>query len=183
MPSIGTFEARSFLTSLYNLAERKAAETLKKVEDVEILANQKIAALETEYEEKTEDLKNQYDQKLAAALSFFIFYEETVMSVLETIPNEKLQKAVAVFKSKLELKKNEITATIGEIYQNYELAVEHKGEEIRKEYDHKIKFLEDEIKKISLYVNEIKGDNSNGEEREPGETDSNPTQEEIQSNQ
>ena len=169
------------LTSLYELGERKATETLEIVKKVETLANEKIAALEATYSEKTEELKKEYECKIACALSIVNFYEESVFCILGQIPNAKVQSLLADFESKYEEKKWEITQVVDFTYQTYLENLDLVKQEVRKEYDDKISFLEDEIKKLELYIKEIKGDESNGEEREE-ESNSDPIAEEIQEN-
>lgn len=163
--SIGK-KAINKLTSLYYLGDQKAKETLEKVKEVEILANEKI-----------EGLKAEYEQKVAVLVSIVAFYEETVFLILEEIPNAKVQARLAQFKESYQEKKNEITSVIGEIYQDFNLAVEKKENEIRKEYEGKIEYLENQIKQLGLYFDELKGAYDNGEREE--EADSNPTEEAL----
>jgi hypothetical protein len=156
------------LTSLYHLGDRKANETLEKVKEVELLAKDKIEAL-----------KGEYEQKVACLVSIVNFYEESVFVILEDIPNAKVQTKLANFKKIYIQKKEEIKATIGEIYQDYNLALERKEDEIRKEYEDKIAYLENQIAQVSLYLNEIKKEEANDGQGE--ETiNTNPTEEEIQ---
>lgn len=169
------------LTSLYNLGQRTTNETLKKVQDVETLAKEKISALEAEYSQKADEIQRACEEKVALALSFVVFYEESVLSVLDKLPNAKVKAALLEFKSKLDEKKKTITATIGELYFDFTKAVENKEKEIQEQYNEKILFLEDEIKKLTLYIEEIKGEQNNGEQREePSEINSDSTEEEIQ---
>lgn len=169
------------LTSLYNLGQRTANETLKKVQDVETLAKEKISALEAEYSQKADEIQRACEEKVALALSFVVFYEESVLSVLDKLPNAKVKAALLEFKSKLDEKKKTMTATIGELYYDFTKAVENKEKEIQEQYNEKILFLEDEIKKLTLYIEEIKGEQNNGEQREqPSEINSDSTEEEIQ---
>lgn len=79
------------LTGLYRIGEQKATQTLKKVEEVETLAKEKIKALESQYEQKANELKAEYEQKAATLVSIINYYEESVFSILEKIPNAKVQ--------------------------------------------------------------------------------------------
>lgn len=156
------------LTKLYNLGDEKAVKTLEKVKEVELLANEKIEAL-----------KGEYEQKVACLVSIVNFYEESVFVILEDIPNAKVQSKLALFKESYKSKKEEITQVIGEIYQDFNLALERKEDEIHKEYEDKIAYLENQIAQVSLYLNEIKKEEVNDGQGE--ETiNTNPTEEEIQ---
>ena len=165
------------LTNLYALGKEKADKTLQKVEDIEKAANQKIAALEADYQEKTESLKSEYEQKAAVVVSLLNYYEETLFAILEKIPNAKVQNELAVFKANYQEKKAAITETIGEIYDDFNLEVENSRKEIEKQYQEKVDFLADEIKKLNLYITELKGGESNGQGKESENTD--PIEKEI----
>ena len=69
---------------------------------------------------------------------------------------------------------------IGLIYEDYNKTVEEIEEKVREEYKEKVAFLEEKLKELSLYVNEIKPK----EESEDGEREerinSDPTGEEVQ---
>lgn len=168
------------LTGLYNLGDEKASRTLKKVEEVETLAKERIDELEAQYEQKTADLTAAYEEKVATLVSIVNFYEEAFFAVLEKIPNAKVQGEIAALRETYETKKKEISDVIGIIYQDYTLILQNKEKEIRKEYDEKVAFLENEIKRLSLFLNEIKKpeekDNGQGEET----TNSNTTKETLQ---
>lgn len=167
------------LTALYDLGERKANEALEKVKKVEILANEKINALEAYYNEKVDEVEKNCQEKIAVALSFVAFYEQSVLSILDQLPNAKVQAALLEFKKTLDEKKKNITATIGEVYFDFTAAVEHNREEVEQQYREKVEYLENEIKQLALYINEIKGEESNGEQEGTSETDSDTTKEEI----
>lgn len=161
------------LTDLYALGKEKADKTLEKVQEVEILATEKIEALKAEYEEKAENLKSEYEQKAAVLISLLNFYEETLFVILEKIPNAKVQNELAIFKANYQGKKAAITETIGEIYEDFNSAVEKNKEEVEQQYKEKIDYLADEIKKLNLYISELKGGEQDGEQREESEnTDS-----------
>lgn len=168
------------LTNLYNLGVSRANETLKKVEDVEKLAKEKIEALKGYYEEKAEELKNQCEQKVACAISFVNYYEDGVFAILEKIPNAKVQNEVKAFKEQYKEKKKEISETIGDIYEDYQLALKEKEDEIRKDYDSKVAYLENQINETKLFIAELKEAKEDGK-REENE-DSNPEEENIQEN-
>jgi len=168
------------LTSLADLTAQKANDTLKKVEEVETLAKEKIAALQADYEEKAEKLKTEYETKVACVVSIFNYNEERLFAILEKIPNAKVQDELIKFKKGYEEKKKEITEVIGLIYEDYNKTVEEIEEKVREEYKEKVAFLEEKLKELSLYVNEIKPK----EESEDGEREesinSDPTGEEVQ---
>ena len=166
------------LTGLYRDGLEKASQTLKKVEDVEKLATEKINALEREYTQKLEDFENKCEQKVACVVSYFNLYQNKVFDTLEKIPNAKVQACVKEFRNDFEEKKQEISDTIGIIYEDYEAALENSKKEIELKYQDKINFLESQIAQIQLYFNEIKGETTNGEREE--ETNSNPTEETLQ---
>lgn len=166
------------LTELYALGKEKADKTLQKVEEVEILAKEKIEALEAEYEQKAENLKSEYEQKAIVVISLLNYYEQTLFNILEKIPNAKVQAELAVFKANYQDKKAAITETVGEIYEDFNLAVERTKEEVSKEYQEKVDFLADEIKKLNLYISELKGGEPDGEQREESEN-TEPIEEEI----
>jgi len=168
------------LTKLYYLGDKIATETLKKVQDVETLAKERIDELEGCFEQKVTKLKNEYEQKVAALISIANFYEETLFITLEKIPNAKVQEQVAILKEEYQNKKKEIEEIVGVIYQDYTLALKNKEEEIRREYDEKVNYLENQIAQITLYLNEIKKEEPSDGEGEEGENP-NPTEEEIQS--
>lgn len=168
------------LTSLYKLGHERANDTLKKVEEVETLAKEKIAELEAQYEQKTADLTAAYEEKVATLISIVNFYEESFFAVLEKIPNAKVQGEISNLRETYEAKKKEISDVIGIIYQDYTVILQNKEKEIRKEYDEKVAYLENEIKRISLYLNEIKEpeENNNGQGEET--INSNTTEETLQ---
>lgn len=168
------------LTNLYKLGHERANDTLKKVEEVEILAKEKIAELEAQYEQKINELTAAYEEKVATLVSIVNFYEETLFVILEKIPNAKVQSELATLRETYETKKKEISDVIGIIYQDYTLILKNKEEQIRKEYDEKVAYLENEIKRISLYLNEIKEpeEENNGQGEET--VNSNTTEEALQ---
>ena len=159
------------------LGDEKATQTLERAKEVELLAKEKIAALEAEYTQKCEAFKSECEQKVACAVSLVNFYEEAVFNILEKIPNVKVQEELKGFKGIYKEKKEQITETIGVIYQDYDLALERSKEEVRHEYEEKVAYLENEIAKINLYFSEVKGGNANGERKET--EDSNPTQAQV----
>ena len=179
--SIGKKALRK-LTSLYTLGDQRNSTTLKKVEEVERLATERIEALESHYEQKASELKAEYEQKVATLVSIVNFYVESLFESLELVPNAKVQNQIKVLKANYETKKNEIAQVIGPIYQDYTSALEKQKDEIRKEYDEKVAFLESEIAQLSLYINEIK--ESKEEEPSDGEreetTNSNPEEKTLQ---
>ena len=168
------------LTSLYNLGHQKANDTLKKVEDVERLANEKIEGLKADYEQKAADIENKCDQKVAFLISVVNFYEESTFSILEKVPNAHVQEELTKFKQSYQAKKKEISDAIGVIYQDHTLALEKAKEEIRKEYDDKIDFLENEIKEFNLYLSELKKEEEPNDGEREESTDSNPDEETLQ---
>lgn len=155
------------LTSLYATGKERADKTLKKVEDVEKLANERIEALKSEYEAKA-----------AIYVSLFNFYIEVLFNSLSEIPNAKVQARVKKYKESYEEKKNQITQSIGLLYEDIELFEEKSKAELHKQYEEKINYLENQIKQLSLFLNTFKEDENDGEERETSE-DSVPAQEEI----
>lgn len=168
------------LTSLYNLGHERANDTLKKVEKVETLAKEKIAELEAQYEQKTADLTASYEEKVATLVSIVNFYEEAFFAVLEKIPNAKVQGEIANLRETYESKKKEISDVIGVIYQDYTVILQNKEKEIRKEYDEKVAFLENEIKRLSLYLNEIKEPEEPNDGQGEETINSNTTEEALQ---
>ena len=155
------------LTTLYELGLQKAAATEKKVQDVEKLAKEKL-----------DELKADYEQKIAVFVSIVNFYEESVFSILEEIPNAKVQARLKDFKESYQEKKEVIKLTIGEIYEDFEIAVDKKANLIRQEYEEKIAFLEKQIADINLYFQEIKEEPV--DEQETKETkDSDPIEETV----
>jgi len=170
--------AISKLTQLYNLGVERANDTLKKVEEVETLAKEKIEALEREYTQKLEDFENKCEQKVACVVSYFDLYQNKVFDTLEKIPNAKVQACVKEFKANFEEKKKEISDTIGVVYEDYELAIQNVKEEVRAEYDDKIDYLENQIAQLKLFLSEVKGEPNDGEREE--EVNSNPTEETLQ---
>lgn len=168
------------LTNLYKLGHEKANDTLKKVENVETLAKEKIAELEAQYEQKINDLTAAYEEKVATLISIVNFYEESFFAVLEKIPNAKVQDEIANLRENYESKKKEISDVIGVIYQDYTLILQNKEKQIRKEYDEKVAFLENEIKRLSLYLNEIKKPEEDNDGQGEETINSNTTEEALQ---
>lgn len=168
------------LTSLYKLGHERANDTLKKVEEVETLAKEKIAELEAQYEQKTADLTAAYEEKVATLISIVNFYEESFFAVLEKIPNAKVQGEISNLRETYEAKKKEISDVIGVIYQDYTLILQNKEKQIRKEYDEKVAFLENEIKRLSLYLNEIKKPEEDNDGQGEETINSNTTEEALQ---
>lgn len=153
--------------ALHEKSLEKANNTLDKVKDVENLANEKI-----------DSLKAFYEEKIAVVVSLFNFYIESLFALLELVPNAKVQNALVKVKEEYQVKKEEITSVVGAIYQDYSLELENKEKLIRKEYEDKIAYLEQQVENVKLYLTEIKEECDNGEREET--TDSNSTEEEIQ---
>ena len=171
-------KAIASLTSLYRLGEEKANATLKKVEDVEKLAKEKIDALEREYTQKLEDFQNKCEQKVACAISIVNFYEESLFALIEQIPNKKVQTLLLDFKDKYQEKKWEISQIVDITYQDYNEHIDLVKHEVREEYNEKIEFLENQIAQLKLYFDEVKGEPNDGEREET--TNSNPEEETLQ---
>lgn len=177
--SIGR-KALKELRALFSRNEQTAKDTLKKVQEVETLAKEKIEALTADYEQKLADFESKCEQKVACVVSYFSLYEERTFAVLEKIPNAKVQEQVQIFKKEYEEKKKEISDVVGVIYEDYASAIENAKQEVRAEYEEKISYLENQIAQINLYFSEVKGETDNGE-REEG-TNSDSAKEEIQEN-
>ena len=171
-------KALNELRGLFRSNEKTAKQTLEKVQNVETLANEKIAQLEAQYTQKVEECENKCEQKVACALSIVNFYEERIFSALEKIPNAKVQECVKELKQEYQDKKQEISEVIGIIYEDYDLALENAKQEVRAEYDEKIAFLENQIAQLNLYFSEVKGETDDGEREETINSD--PREEEIQ---
>ena len=73
------------LTKLYELGHQRANDTLKKVEDVETLAKEKIEALASEYEQKANALEQACQKKVACLVSILDYNEKYLFSILEKI--------------------------------------------------------------------------------------------------
>lgn len=171
-------KALNELRGLFRSNEKTAHETLEKVQNVETLANEKIEQLEAHYTQKVEECEKECEQKVAFALSIVNFYEERIFSALEKIPNVKVQECVKELKQEYQEKKNEISEVIGILYDDYTLAIESAKQDVRKEYDEKITYLENQLAQINLYFSEVKGESDDGEREETINSD--PTEEEIQ---
>lgn len=170
------------LTKLYELSHQNSSKTLKKVEQVETFTKEQIKALESDYEQKFNDYKNECELRVSTVISFFNYNEEKLFAILEKVPNAKVQEELKEFKLGYEEKKQEISGVIGLIYQDYEASINQAKEEVYKEYNEKINFLEDKIKELNLYLSEIKkeeeSNNGQGEET----INSNTTKEALQKN-
>lgn len=170
------------LTKLYQIGHQNSSKTLKKVEEVETYTKDQIKALESDYEQKFNNYKNECETRVATVVSIFNYNEEKLFAIIEKIPNAKVQEELKNFKLGYEEKKQEISEVVGVIYQDYEVALEQAKEDVRKEYDEKINFLENQIKQFNLYLSEIRKEEEqgNGEREEAKDTDS--IKEEIQEN-
>lgn len=154
-----------------------ANDALEKVKNVETLAKDRIKALESEYDRKANELKQEYEQKLAISVSIVNYYVESTVATLKLIPNVKVQEQVTALEAGYEQKKKEITQTIGAIYQDYSDVVKTTTQEIRKEYQAKIEFLENKVNEMGLFLIELKEGKNYGQGEES--QNSNPTSETI----
>lgn len=144
-------------------ALKTAADTLEKVTSVEKLANDTINSLKADYEQKVNDLTAFYEEKTTALVSIVNFYEETLFSITSLIPNKKVQEKLADIKMAYENKKKEIVEVVGNIYQDFDMAVEEARKQTEIKYVDKINFLESEIAKMSLFLNELKVEDINND--------------------
>lgn len=169
--SIGK-KAIAKLTNLYNLGIDIAHETNQKVKEVELLANQKI-----------ESLKAEYDQKTAALISIVNFYEESLFSLIELIPNTKVQNQLTTLKYNYIAKKEEIAEVVKLTYQDFEAEVEKRVEQASVVIHEKEQLLDERLLEIDnlikLYKEKLEGlsslieeGNENGETEESTDTDS-----------
>lgn len=169
--SIGK-KAIAKLTNLYNLGIDIAHETNQKVKEVELLANQKI-----------ESLKAEYDQKTAILISFVNFYEESLFSLIELIPNAKVQNQLTTLKYNYIAKKEEIAEVVKLTYQDFEAEVEKRVEQASVVIHEKEQLLDERLLEIDnlikLYKEKLEGlsslieeGNENGETEESTDTDS-----------
>ncbi len=155
------------LTTLYELGLKKANDTEEKVKAVQKLAEEKIVELE-----------GYYEQRIAVVISTLNFYEESTFTLFELVPNKKVQEKLAEVKEQYKAKKELITSIIGEIYDDFEIAVEKKEKEIRQEYEDKIAYLENQIANINLYFQNLKEEKVDEQERKETE-DTDPTEEAV----
>ena len=155
------------LTTLYELGLKKANDTEEKVKAVQKLAEEKISELE-----------GYYEQRIAVVISTVNFYEESTFALFELVPNKKVQEKLAEVKEQYKAKKELITSIIGEIYEDFEIAVEKKEKEIRQEYEDKIAYLENQIANINLYFQNLKEEKVDEQEREETEN-SDPIEETV----
>ena len=146
------------LTTLYDLGLKTADDTNKKVKAVQKLAEEKITELEGFYE-----------QKVAVVISTVNFFEESTFALFELVPNKRVQEKLVDIKEQYKAKKELITSIIGEIYDDFEIAVEKKEKEIRQEYEDKIAYLENQIANINLYFQGLKEEKVDEQEREETE--------------
>ena len=168
------------LTNLYELGDKRADDTLKKVKEVELLAKEKIEALTAQYEEKAKNLEQAFTTKVSALVSILDYNENRLFSILEKIPNAKVQEELANAKAIYQEKKQEIVDVVGILYDDYETTIELIKEDVRSEYQDKIAYLENQLAQVSLYLNEIKKEEvTDGQGEETINT--NPTEEETQS--
>ena len=173
-------KALNELRGLFSRNEQTAKDTLKKVQDVETLAKDEIASQKAFYEAKAEDLKADYEAKLSGLVSVVNFYETSIFTILEDIPNAKVQAKLKAFKEDYESKKENILTLVSDLYLDFDSVLEEQKKAIRNEYDEKIAYLENQIAQINLYFSEVKEEGSNGEREEGTNTDS--AKEEIQEN-
>ena len=155
------------LTTLYELGLKKANDTEEKVKAVQKLAEEKISELE-----------GYYEQRIAVVISTVNFYEESTFALFELVPNKKVQEKLAEVKEQYKAKKELITSIIGEIYDDFEIAVEKKEKEIRQEYEDKIAYLENQIANINLYFQGLKEEKVDEQERKETEN-SDPIEETV----
>lgn len=153
------------LTNLYNLGIDIAHETNQKVKDVELLANQKIESLKAEYEQKT-----------AALISIVNYYEESLFSLIELIPNAKVQNKLVDFKSNYIAKKEEIAQLVKVTYQDFELEVEKRVEQAQVVIREKEQLLDERLLEIDnlikLYKEKLEEIDDGEETKEIVNTDS-----------
>ena len=159
-------KALNSLTTLGRNTNQIATDTLVKVTAVEKFANDKIAELEAVFNKEVQELTIKYETKVAALISIVNFYEESLFAIVDLIPNKKVQERLLNFKSIYQDKKNEITNIVGAIYQDFDSVVATEKENIEAQYESKINYLENELARINLFLNELKEGDTNGKETE-----------------
>lgn len=138
---------------------KTATDTNEKVKEVQQLAKEEIASLKADYE-----------QKITIALSTVNFYEESVFSIFEKIPNAQVQAELNNFKVEYAARKQAIIDTIGITYQDYQQALNEKVNEVRNEYENKLAELQKQfdefVVSVKPYLDQI---NENLDKEEIGE--------------
>lgn len=133
--------------------------------------DQRVIDLENGYKEKLESLQKEYETKIAIAVSFVNFYEDSFFAIAALIPNAKVQEKVKELKEQCEQKKEEIKKVVGVIYEDFDATVKKTEEEVREEYEDKIAFLEGQIKLLQIGLEEVKGGSTDVQREETENTD------------
>ena len=92
-------------------------------------------------DEKINDLKETYEDKLSVVYSQFNFYETSIVNILKEVPNKRVQEEVYKFENTYNEKKAEISEIMSDNYP----AIQEKLNEIENQFKELMAKYEEEI--------------------------------------
>lgn len=138
--SIGK-KALNELRALGHRTEQTARDTLEKVESYKKHAEEEFAAYKAEC-----------DRKVAVAISCFSYFESSILDAVSQIPNKKVQERVQEITEQYLEKKQVLEEEFGFIYDDFEIAVQQRADQIEKEYAKKYQEINAQIENLKLQI-------------------------------
>lgn len=152
-------------TSLGKKLFNKALNEIYKINEIARLSNEKVNNIQKLAEDKINALTSEYERKSAIVVAYYNELEQGVYEILEVIPNQKVKEQLLGFKSKFDVKKQEIAQyfptydefleltkkaraveeQVDEKVREIEDTYNHKLEEIIEKYENRFKELEDKL--------------------------------------
>lgn len=133
------------LTELGQRTAQTADNALKTVEDYKKHAEDEFIAYKAEC-----------DRKVAVAISCFSYFESSLLDAVKQIPNKKVQDRVAVIEQEYLEKKQILSEEFGAIYDDFEIAVQTRVDNIEEQYAKKYEELYAQIENLKLQIEPFK---------------------------
>lgn len=144
-------------TSLGKKLFSKAQNDIRQINEIARLSNEKVEQVKILAEERINSLKSEYERKSAILVSYNDLYEQEFSKIIENIPNAKVQHALTDFHEKLDEKKKEIA----DVFPTYEefMILKDKAREIEEQVNEKVAEIkstyEDTLIKLQKKLQEL----------------------------
>ena len=158
-------------TSLGKKLFFKTTSEIAKINEIARLSNEKVEQVKLLAEDKINALTSEYERKSAIIVSYYEFLENGIYQIIEKIPNEKVKNELNDFKKKFDEKKLEIASEfptydefleltnkareISEQVNEIEKAYQEKLVELQEKYENRFKELEDKLNEREEETNAI----------------------------
>ena len=154
------FAKTSLGKKLFNRVEAKYDDVLKTAKDYKAEAIKQREQAENKFLE----LKDEYEKKLSAVVSFFEKVEGTLLDALETIPNEKVRSLAVTYLKEKDAFKEEVYKNIGTFTEFVEL--KEKAENVDNLLKDQANLLaeqfqalyEEKAHEIDVFLEQVKGE-------------------------